>query len=148
VWIFRQEFSHLVSFNYALVTYLAYGCAPSRCYNFEVSQPPQQLPFERKAAAVGRAAGQIAGQQIQRNRWLRGLKQGITAAGRTLFRVVHVLWLQVTGFFFVCFAVIGAGAFWRQYQLHASQGKLVVIAIFTVMFAWFGITSFWRAHKR
>ena len=125
-----------------------HGPANPGCYNFLVSQPPQPLPFERKAAAVGRAAGQVAGQQIQKNRWLRGLKQGVTAAGKTFFRIVHVLWLQVTGFFFVCFAVIGAGAFWRQYHLHAAQGKLVVIAIFTVMFLWFGLTSFWRAHKR
>ncbi len=63
-----------------------------------------------------------------------------------------MLWLEVTGFVFLCFAVIGSFALFREYPgLRAgsvSQGKFTVTLLFSVMFAWFGMTSFWRARRK
>lgn len=78
------------------------------------------------------------------------------AAGRTMAthfgRVLHLLWLEVTGFTFLALASIGAAAFVREWAKH-GQGKagidrVLVAAAFTVMFAWFGISSFWRVRKK
>jgi hypothetical protein len=93
-----------------------------------------------KAVLVGRGATRT----IVRSRWGRAFG----AVGSALLRVGHVLWLEVTGFFFAVFAVIGGAALVREVQVHAAAGRIAVLAIFTVMFGWFAVTSFLRAHKR
>ncbi len=82
----------------------------------------------------------------------RGLFAGAGAFVKALSHVAHMLWLEVTGFVFLCFAVIGGFALFREYPgLRAgsvSQGKFGVTLLFSVMFAWFGISSFWRARRK
>jgi hypothetical protein len=67
-------------------------------------------------------------------------------------KVVHLLFLEVTGFVFLCFAVVGGFAAMREYPRmmagQISRGKFGVIVVFAVMFAWFGVTSFWRARRK
>jgi hypothetical protein len=78
------------------------------------------------------------------------------AAARTTMasvgRVLHLLFLQVTGMFFLCFALVGGYAVYREYHSwtlgKAGPGKAVLAACFTVMFAWFAVSSFWRAARR
>jgi hypothetical protein len=63
--------------------------------------------------------------------------------------VGHVLWLEVTGLFFVIFAVIGGAALVRECRAEiVDQKKVVAAAVFTVMFAYFGVTSFVRAKRK
>ncbi len=63
-----------------------------------------------------------------------------------------MLWLEVTGFVFLCFAIIGGFALFREYPgLRAgnvSQGRFGITLLFSLMFAWFGLTSFWRARRK
>lgn len=63
-----------------------------------------------------------------------------------------MLWLEVTGFVFLCFAIIGGFALFREYPAlragNVSQGRFGITLLFSVMFAWFGLTSFWRARRR
>ena len=99
----------------------------------EVSAP-------EKAALVSRGAARV----VVRSRWGRAFR----AVASSLLRVGHVLWLEVTGFFFAVFAVIGGAALLREVQVHAAASRIAVLAIFTLMFAWFGATSFIRARKR
>src|SRR6476661_8475314 len=108
----------------------------SDCYNAlvaEVSAPGKAAPISRGAARVA-----------VRSRWGRAFG----AVASSLLRVGHVLWLEVTGFFFAVFAIIGGAALIREVQVHAAARRIAVLAIFTVMFAWFAVTSFLRASKR
>ena len=107
-----------------------------------------QVSTARKLSAAGRVALQQAGH----SRLLRGVLAGGRAALGSFSRVLHLLFLEVTGFFFLVFAVIGSYAFMREYRAWAAgkigPGKTVVALAFTVMFAWFGLSSFWRARKK
>src|SRR3954462_8696991 len=93
-----------------------------------------------KAALVSRGAART----IVRSRWGRAFG----AVASSLLRVGHILWLEVTGFFFAGFAVIGGAGRAREVQVHAAASRIAVLAIFTFMFAWFAVTSFLRARKR
>ncbi len=68
---------------------------------------------------------------------------------RSTARVGHLLWLEVTGLFFIAFAVIGGVAAWENYSRHkVLSGRLVAALFFMVIFAWFGVSSFYRARQR
>ncbi|MGH9554234.1 MAG: hypothetical protein ACRD3R_08190 [Terriglobales bacterium] len=71
---------------------------------------------------------------------------------RSAARGLHGLWLEVTGFFFLAFAALGAAAAWREYRAYSAEdgeaGRLIFTLAFTLMFAWFGITSFRRARQK
>jgi hypothetical protein len=108
----------------------------SDCYNALVAE----VSAPEKAALISRRATRVA----VRSRWGRAFG----AFASTLLRVGHVLWLEVTGFFFAVFAIIGGAALVREVRVHASPSRLAVLAIFTVMFAWFATSSFLRARKR
>jgi NADH:ubiquinone oxidoreductase subunit 6 (subunit J) len=99
-----------------------------------------EVSASHKAVLVGRGAART----IVRSRWGRAFG----AVASSLLRVGHVLWLEVTGFFFAVFAVIGGAALAREVQVHATAGRIAVLAIFTLMFAWFAVSSFIRARKR
>ncbi len=85
----------------------------------------------------------------------RRLGSAVLAGARTtlasLSRVLHLLWLQVTGLFFLVFAAgFGAAAvrLYRAWTLqHVNGPKLALVAVFSALFAWFGVTSFWRAAR-
>ena len=68
------------------------------------------------------------------------------------WRVLHQLFLEIVGFLFLCVAVLGGFAAWREYLAYragtAPVYRVGVAATFTLMFAWFGISSFWRARKK
>jgi hypothetical protein len=78
---------------------------------------------------------------------------GVLASSRSLGRVLHQLWLEVTGFTFLAMAAVGAMAGIREFGKYqaghtSGPGRLVLAICFTVSFAWFGITSFWRVKRR
>lgn len=101
-------------------------------------------------AGLGSAIRVLRGQQSRR--MARGLLQGAGAFFASLMRVLHLLFLEVTGFVFLCFATIGGFALVREYpglvSGRVSQGRFGVTLLFTLMFAWFGLTSFWRARRK
>ena len=99
-----------------------------------------ELSAANKAAVTSRGVARV----VVRSRWGRAFG----AVASALLRVGHVLWLEVTGFFFAVFTVIGGAALIREVQVHAAAGRIAVLAIFTSMFAWFAVTSFARARKR
>src|SRR3954452_24394030 len=109
-------------------------------------KPTVTMPLVSETSAPDKAVlvGRGAARTIVRSRWGRAFG----AVATSLLRVGHVLWLEVTGFFFAVFAVIGGAALVREVQVHAAAGRIAVLAIFTFMFAWFAVTSFLRAHKR
>jgi hypothetical protein len=102
----------------------------------------------RKLGIFGRVAARQAGQ----NRWLRAGYSALRVTSRHLGRVVHLLWLQIAGVFFLFFALAGGLACRREYlQWQAGKigpGKMVLAACFALLFLWFGVSSFYRAQRR
>jgi hypothetical protein len=99
------------------------------------------------ATSVARAAGRFSSDKALRKRLLRAGVSGAQATLASVGRVVHKLWHEVTGFLFICLAVIGGAEVWRKWETHETQ-KLAVAAVFSAMFLYFGVSSFWRARKK
>jgi len=102
----------------------------------------------RKLGILGRVASRQAGE----NRLLRA---GFGAIRTTLAhsgKVLHLLFLQVTGVFFVAFAAAGALGAWREYREWTAgrigPERMYLALAFSLLFAWFAVSSFWRAGKK
>jgi hypothetical protein len=97
------------------------------------------------SAVQNRAAGQAAGQFTTQAG--RGVSRGIGGFLRPFRRVGGILWLEVTGAFFLLFAAVfalrlwqnwaGVGWIWRALEIGAA-----------VVFVYLGVGSFWRAQRR
>jgi hypothetical protein len=93
----------------------------------------------------------VSGRILRSNRYVNaGISAGKTTVAHT-GKVAHTLWLEVTGFIFSAFAVIGAAAARKEYV--ALQGpwnrdpRFLITLAFTLMFAWFGISAFYKASS-
>jgi hypothetical protein len=97
-------------------------------------------------------AARIAGQQVKRTRTYGAVLTGARTTFRHFTGVIGQLWLEVTGFVFVAFAVAGSVGTVREYgAYHAGKasGSRVAAAVgFTLMFGWFGISSFLRSRRK
>jgi len=97
-------------------------------------------------------AARIAGQQVKRSRTYGALLSGARATLGHFGAVLHQLWLEITGFVFLVFAVVGGVALFKEYAAYqagrATPGRVVAAAGFSLMFAWFGTTSFWKARRK
>ena len=89
---------------------------------------------------------------LRGNRYVNaGISAGKTTAAHT-GKVAHTLWLEVTGFIFSVFAMIGAAAARKEYV--ALKGpwnrdpRFLITLTFALMFAWFGISAFYKARRR
>ena len=107
----------------------------------------------RKIKLIYRVAVNVAADMVKRSRTGQALLAGLRATARSFGRVLHQLWLEVTGFTFLAIAGIGALAGLREYGKYqsghaAGPGRLVLAVCFTVSFIWFGVSSFWRVKKR
>ncbi|HWR36777.1 MAG TPA: hypothetical protein VN622_12985 [Clostridia bacterium] len=87
-----------------------------------------------------------------RGRLTKGLAAGATAFAQSVAKTMHLLLLEVTGFIFLCFSVIGSFALVREYQAYTAgkvgYGRTLTALCFSAMFAYFGVSSFWRARRR
>ena len=105
------------------------------------------LSTAKKLGILGRvAARQAGGNRIVRAGW-GALRLTISRVSQ----VLHLLFLQVAGVFFLAFAAAGGIAAWREYLAwHAGKigpGKMYLAGAFGALFLWFAVSSFWRAGK-
>lgn len=102
----------------------------------------------RKIGVVARVAREQAG----RSRRLNAVKTAVFTSVRSVGRVLHMLWLEVTGAVFLSMAAFGAFALFREYTKytagHTTIGRVVLASCFTLTFAWFGLTSFWKTRRK
>jgi len=102
----------------------------------------------RKLGVVAR----VAAQQANRSRTVQAATGALSATGRAFGRVLHQLWLEVTGLIFLVMALSFGSSSVREYRkYHAGQaglGWLVVAVCCTLIFAWFGVSSFWRVRQK
>ena len=100
----------------------------------------------------GRAALRVAGRKTGENRWVRAFYRAGSATGKSVGRVAHVLWLEVTGFLFLVLAMIGAGAAVREYHRYSlgttTRGRVAIAAVFALLFLYFGVHSFWLSRRK
>jgi hypothetical protein len=94
----------------------------------------------------------VAAQQARRSRTLRAATSAVSTTARAFGRVLHQLWLEVTGLVFLVMALSGGFASAKEYAKYeagrAGLGRVVVAILFTVTFAWFGVSSFWRVRQK
>ncbi len=106
----------------------------------------------RDLSTQGRALLRVAGRKTGENRWVRAFYKAGTVTVRNVSRVLHVLWLEVTGLFFLALACVGGAAAVREYHRRSlgagSTGKMLLAATFALLFIYFGVSSFWRSRKR
>lgn len=96
-------------------------------------------------AANARAKGQTAG------RTAKGVARGVGGFLRPFHRVGGILWLEMTGAFFILFAVAAALPLWRTRPSHLYgpyDKNFLAAAGIMVVFFYLGVSSFWRARRR
>ncbi len=97
----------------------------------------------------GAAVAHLGGNMVRKSRTVNALGGAAKVTLRSTARVGHLLWLEITGLFFIAFAVIGGVAAWENYFKHkVLSGRLVAALFFMVIFAWFGVSSFYRARRK
>jgi hypothetical protein len=108
----------------------------------------------RKVSTVQKlgVVARVAGQQARRSRVVRAATSAVSTTARSFGRVLHQLWLEVTGLVFLLMAASGGIASAHEYAKYqagkAGFGRVAVAICFTVTFAWFGVSSFWRVKQK
>ena len=102
----------------------------------------------RKLGTVARVAGRQAG----KSHWVTAIGNGLQVTARSFGRILGILWLEVTGFVFLCLSGIGGLALAREYAKYQAgnvgPSRVILAICFTATFAWFGVSSFWRARRK
>ncbi|PSH03115.1 MAG: hypothetical protein CXZ00_13885 [Acidobacteria bacterium] len=98
------------------------------------------------------AVRKLRGTGGRNTRILGALWSGVMALLRSVLASVRVLFLQVSGFIFICFSIIFVSAFvheFRKYVEHqVGMPRVVVAGAIGAMFFYFGMSSFWRARRK
>jgi hypothetical protein len=114
------------------------------------SQPaPSAAPSTAPSAAPPRPAGHTAGHTAGQARG--SIARGIGGFLRPFRRVGGILWLEVTGVFFLLFALVFGTAMWkiRPASLHGPYGKpFLTAAALLAVFLYLGVTSFLTARRK
>lgn len=106
-----------------------------------------------------RVAGRIAGQRMAagaRNAQAAahgsaGIVRGLGGILRPFRRAGGIVWLEVTGAFFLLFALAFARALWRMrtgWLNGEDQPGFLFFAALMAVFFYLGVSSFWRARRR
>lgn len=106
------------------------------------------IPLTRKLRILAQVAGRHAGS----SRTVGAVLKAGQVTLRSFGRILHQLWLEVTGFVFLVLAGIGGVALNREYiKYQAGQGeplRLVIAVCFCLTFGYFGVSSFWRVRRK
>ena len=106
------------------------------------------IPLTRKVGIFAR----VAAQQAKRSRTVSALVKAGRATASSFGKVLHQLWLEVTGFVFLFMAFVGGVAFSREYAKYEAggrgPGRLIIAICFCLTFVYFGLSSFWRVRRK
>jgi hypothetical protein len=94
----------------------------------------------------------VASQQARRSRLVRAATSAVTTTARAFGKVLHQLWLEVTGLVFLVMAISGGAEVAHEYAKYHTMRvgfwRVLVAICFTITFAWFGVSSFWKVWKK
>jgi hypothetical protein len=137
-----------------------------RCYHHIEMRP---LTVGRVLGIGLRVAGRVAGQRLgaaavsspagsgvprsnsATPRSAGSLKSGLSGLFKPFRRVGGILWLEVTGVFFLLPVLVFSPTVWRTRQSFAhgpDHRTFLASAVVVVIFFYLGVSSFWRAHRR
>ncbi len=80
-----------------------------------------------------------------------GVGRGVAGFLRPFRRVGGILWLEVSGVFFLLFVVAFAPTLWRARHSYAhgpDHRTFWAAAAIMAVFLYLGVTSFWKARKK
>jgi len=104
-------------------------------------QPQQVAQTVERVRAAGQAVKQARG----------GVSRGLGGFLRPFRRVGGIIWLEVTGVFFLLPVIVFAPNLWRMRASWATgpdHKTFLVTALVVAVFLYLGVTSFWRARRR
>lgn len=89
---------------------------------------------------------------MAKNRYWKATMAAVRATSGHFYGIGRRLGLELSGFFFLVFAVIGAAAARREFLAYAAGNagaqRLAVALLFTVTFLYFGLSTLQRARKQ
>lgn len=109
----------------------------------------QAQAIRAEVTAATRDARQEAGKAAVLG--AKGVGRGVAGFLRPFQRVGGILWLEVTGAFFLIFVLAFAPTLWRTRLSYASgpdHRTFWAAAIIMAVFLYLSISSFWKARKR
>ena len=121
---------------------MAGGARNAQSHSAATASAPQSVA---DAGVRGRVEGQAAG------RATAGVARGVGGFLRPFRRVGGILWLEVTGAFFLLPVVVFAPKLWsaRASWAHGPDHRTFLLtAGVMAVFLYLGVSSFWRARKR
>lgn len=96
---------------------------------------------------VTRALAGITG----RNQYVKAGLSAAKTVGASAKRASHMLWLQVTGLFFIFFALMGVLAAVREFQRwqagEIGPARMALAILFAATFVYFAVSSFGKARR-
>jgi hypothetical protein len=101
------------------------------------SAPPKPAPVAVRAQQAGHAT--------------RGVARGLGGFVKPFARVGGILWLEITGAFYLLFALAFAAVLWKQHALWAQgrdHAKLIAEGAVLLLFLYLGLSAFWRSSRR
>jgi len=119
-----------------------------------VSPRPVKIECVSKVSTAQKlgVVARVASQQARRSRVVRAASGAVTTTARAFGKVLHQLWLEVTGLVFLVMAASGGVAWVHEYAKYQAGrvgfARVAVAICFTVTFAWFGMSSFWRVRQK
>ena len=128
--------------------FLAPSAQPAGAPQMHQSVPVGSAQQNRACQAAACATHQV-GQSVGQAR--KSVSRGVGGFLRPFRRVGGILWLEVTGVFFLLPVVVFAPSLWREIQAYQHTGDhrtLWVTAGVVAVFLYLGVSSFWRAHRR
>lgn len=106
---------------------------------------PARAGFTSPNGAAARASRRNGGGMGQ------GVAKGVGGFLRPFRRVGGILWLEVTGVFFLLPVLVFAPTVWRT-RLSWAHGPdhrtFLASALMVAVFLYLGVTSFWRARRK
>ncbi len=99
-----------------------------------------------------RAFSRVIGRRAGQSRWSRASYVAGKSFFGTVGHVLHVLFHQITGLFFLVFAGIVSLAAFREYHAYQAgkigPGKAVLAGVLAALFLYFAISNFGRAGRK
>ena len=116
------------------------------------SQAQQQVPSQAQSTVntgvLSQKATEAARKTVQAS---GGVARGLGGFLRPFQRVGGILWLEVTGVFFLLPVVVFTPNLWRMRAswAHGPEHTTFLITVgVVVVFLYLGVSSFWRARRR
>lgn len=138
---------------------MAAASAADGAYNRDMGETIRSHSAKREfslggtlGAGAGTAYRILRGTPGRNTRLLRGVKAGVRGFAGPMRKVLHVLFLEVSGLVFLFISLGVLSAFLREYKKYAMHEvgveHVLVTAAVGAMFLYFAVSSFWRARRR